>query len=430
VNLDLSSRRVSARTRFLWITAIFGLALALRIVATHLFEGLGAGPNAGAFYDGVEFEKIAFNLVTHGEYSVTSGHPTSFRAPGFPLALSVIYQVFGAGNYLAAHVFFCVIGAALTLAGYLLGREVLGDVGGLATAALIAVYPNLLYYAMHFASEPLFTLLLTLSVWLFIVAMRRWSPWLFLLSGVLLGLSALTRPVSLYFLPFFALVALWAAGRRWRTSVAGIAYMAVGLALPIIPWAVRNYRVHDRYVLLASNGGSTFWGSNNAIVLSEPKYHGDWITTESMPDQKRAVHALPNEIDRDKLEWEYGKAFVREHLADVPRLLWYKLDALWTPVSRTPNRAFNLLHLASYGLALPFILGGVVLVIRRRGLGDTAVLALLAPVAATTAATLVFYGSARFRSTIEPILLVFAAAAVCWVVDVSWRRISASGRPR
>jgi 4-amino-4-deoxy-L-arabinose transferase-like glycosyltransferase len=408
--------------RLRWLIVFVVIAFLLRVAATIMFEGLRSGPNAGAFYDGVEFEKIAFNLVTHGEYSVNPGQPTSFRAPGFPLALAGVYAIFGARNYLAAHLFFCLIGAALVIAGYLLARVTLGDLGGLITAALIAAYPNVLYYAMHFASEPLFTLLLTLAVWVLIVAMRRPTTASFLVAGILLGASALARPIALYFLPFFALVVLWAQRPRWKPAIAGIVWMTIGLALPIAPWAVRNYRVHDRWVLLASNGGSTFWGSNNEIVLNDPRHHGDWITTEAMPAQKRSVHLLRNEVDRDQLEWTYGKDFVRAHLADVPRLTWYKVAALWTPISRTPNAKFNLIHLISYGLALPVMLIGLGIVIARCGLGDPALLALLTPVVANTAATVVFYGSARFRSTIEPILLLFAAAAICEAIVFVQRR--------
>jgi 4-amino-4-deoxy-L-arabinose transferase-like glycosyltransferase len=297
------TRPVSARTRTAWLVAIVIAAFAIRLVATMQFEGIGSEPNAGAFFDGVEFGQIAQNLVRHGEFSVHAGRPTSFRAPGLPFALAGVYALFGNGNFVAAHIFFCLVGALTCIATYLVAREVAGEVGGLLAAALVAAYPNVLYYAIHFSSEPLFTVLLLLAVWQFIRGLRTEGLSHFAWSGVLLGLSALTRPASFYFLPFFALVALMVEPSRWRSRIARVALMAVGLMLPIAPWAIRNYQVHGRSVLLASNGGSTFWGANNAIVLEDPRYHGDWITTEAMGDQKRLVHAVPNEVDRDRLEW-------------------------------------------------------------------------------------------------------------------------------
>jgi len=422
------TRPVSARVRTAWLIAIVIAAFAIRLFATVRFEGMGSGPNSGAFYDGVEFEQIAANIVRHGEFSVREGQPTSFRAPGLPFVLAGVYALFGTGNFVAAHILFCLIGAATCVAAYLVAREVAGEVGGLVTAALVAAYPNILYYAIHFSSEPLFTVLLLLAVWQFIRGLRSERLVHYAMSGVLLGLSALTRPASFYFLPFFALVAVAVERARWRARIGRVVLMAVGLLIPIAPWAIRNYGVHGRTVLLASNGGSTFWGANNAIVLDDPRYHGDWITTEAMGDQKRLVHAVPNEVDRDRLEWDFGKEFVRQHLADVPRLLWYKLYWLWTPASRTPNAEFNRIHFLSYGAALPFIIAGFILLLRQRGLRDEALLAIVAPVIATTAATLVFYGSARFRSTIEPFLLIFASVALLALVSrVVGRRATATG---
>jgi 4-amino-4-deoxy-L-arabinose transferase-like glycosyltransferase len=403
-------RALSARGRR-WLLLICLVALGLRLLATAVFEGLASPPNEGAMYDGVEYNAIASNVVRIGEFSVTPGHPTSFRAPGFPLALAGVYAVFGDRNYLAAHIFFCLVGAALCIATYLVAREMTDEPTALLAAGFVAVYPNLAYYAIHFASEPLFTLLLTLSVWVLLRAWRKGGWAGAVVAGLLLGLAALVRPAAFYFVPFFA-IAFLARYRRLAPSVLSVAAMGIGVLLPIVPWAVRNCAVHHRYVLVASNGGSTFWGANNQLVLDTPELHGTWISTEQMPEEKKPVRALTNEVARDSAEWAIGKAFLRDHVTSVPRLVWYKFYAMWTPVSEPPKATFNRILDVSYGAALPFMVVGLVMVGRRRGWTDAAFLAVMAPIVATTAASVVFYGSARFRSTIEPLLLIFAAAAV------------------
>jgi 4-amino-4-deoxy-L-arabinose transferase-like glycosyltransferase len=403
------------------------IALGVRLLATAMFEGMTAGPNAGAMYDGVEYNAIASNLVQSGEFSVKPGHPTSFRAPGFPFALAGVYALFGDRNYLAAHLFFCVVGAALSVFTFLLAREVADETTALVAAAFVAVYPNLAYYAIHFASEPLFTLLLTMSVWVLLRGWRAggWSS--LIIAGLLLGLAALVRPAAFYFLPFFV-VAFLARYRRLVPTIVGVIAMGIGILVPIVPWAVRNHEVHDRYLLLASNGGSTFWGANNQLVLDEPELHGTWISTERMADEKQRVRGIANEVSRDSAEWAMGKTFLKQHATAIPRLAWYKLVAMWTPVSETPNAKFNLILELSYGVALPFMVLGLVMSLRRRGWLDAALWSLIAPIAATTAAAVVFYGSARFRSTIEPLLLIFAATAVSPLLGRAWARI-AGARP-
>src|SRR5262249_10951809 len=154
----------------------------------------------------------------------------------------------------------------------------------------------------------------------------------------------------------------------------------------------------------------TLWGSNNEIVLGDPALHGTWITTESMVERKAAVQQLPNEVDRDRMESELGTQFLRTHVSDAPRLLWYKLRAFWTPVSSTPNAQFNLIMELSYGPILPLMLIGFWLFLRRHAAAQITLLT--APIIGTLLSALVFYGSARFRSTIEPVLLIFAALAI------------------
>ncbi len=396
-----------------FLTGIFAIAFGLRLVATVMFEGLPAGPSRESFgADGVEFNAIAANLVRHGEFSIRAGHPTSFRAPGFPFALAAVYAVTGADDFRAARLFQCSVGALLCLAVYMLAREMTTPSIGLASAALVAGYPNVLYYALHFASEPLYTLLLTASVWLCVRGVRRSSTASFAWSGTALGLAALTRPVAFYFGPLFAVAVLGIDRRQPALAARHVAAFCLALLVPVVPWAVRNYQVHDRWLPFTSNGGSTFWGSNNQIVLDDPRYRGQWVSTERLGPQKDAVRSLVHEVDRDRLEWAFGKQFVRVHLADLPRLTWYKFREFWTPVGKTPNHAFNLIVGLSYGAAIPFMLGGLWLAIRTPGRDTQAIIIVLTAIAGTLLSGLVFYGSARFRSTIEPLLLIFAAVAL------------------
>jgi 4-amino-4-deoxy-L-arabinose transferase-like glycosyltransferase len=417
-NLELRSWplwRALARSRGLWLILIFLTAFGLRLAANARFEGLNEGPSLSGFgADGVEFNAIASNLVTRHEYARDPGRPTSFRAPGFPFALAGVYLVFGANNYLAARIFFCIIGALLAIVLFFVARIIIGERGALLAAALAAIYPNLVYYNIHFASEPLYTLLLCASVWALLRAVETRSPGLYGLSGGLLALAALTRPAALLFFPIFGGAILWLVlkpvRRELKPAVLRIALFCGAAALTIAPWTARNYLVHDRFLVVASNGGSTLWGSNNEIVLGDPALHGTWITTETMAEQKANVQQLTNEVDRDRMESELGKQFLRTHLGDLPRLVWYKLREFWTPVSATPNARFNRIMELSYGPMLPLMLLGFWFFVRRYPAAQVTIL--MAPIAGTVLSSLVFYGSARFRCTIEPMLLVFAALAL------------------
>ena len=397
----------------LLLIAICVLAFGLRFLANAKFEGLHEGPSYKGFgSDAVEFNAIGVNLVARHEYAVEAGCPTSFRAPGFPLLLAAIYSIAGENNFIIARIVFCITGALLCLPVFFCGRALQNEKVGLIAATLVTVYPNVLYYTIHFSSEPLFTLLLTLSTYLWLCAWKRDSLICFALSGFLLGLAALTRPVAFYFSPFIVAGILWIGRRQFSRSFYTAAIFILGLGIPIVPWAIRNYQVHDRWLPFVSNGGSTFWGANNEIVLNNPQFRGQWVSTERMGEQKDDVKQLPNEVDRDRLEWAHGKQFIRGHIRDLPRLTWYKLVELWTPICRTPNKKFNLIIGLSYGVTLPFMIWGFWMFVSAKQRPFAEIIIMVVPIVSTVLSSLVFYGSARFRSTIEPLLLLLAAIAV------------------
>ncbi len=75
----------------------------------------------------------------------------------------------------------------------------------------------------------------------------------------------------------------------WLLVAAGALALAVALtvaALAVItPWTLRNLRVHERFVLVASEGGVTFWTGNHPLARGE----GDLAAN---PELKKAELAL------------------------------------------------------------------------------------------------------------------------------------------
>jgi hypothetical protein len=59
----------------------------------------------------------------------------------------------------------------------------------------------------------------------------------------------------------------------------------IGGALVLAPWTARSYAAHGRFVLVASEGGVTFWTGNHPLAIGE----GDLAAN---PDLKRAALAL------------------------------------------------------------------------------------------------------------------------------------------
>jgi hypothetical protein len=360
----------------------------------HLAQNAAAG--RGLTYDGSE---AAPDVERFG------------RAPLYPLLLALIVRVAPAAHVLAAiRVAQSVLGAVAIVLLALVTRRAAGPSAGTIAAWVAALYPPLVWMPAYVLSESLYVPLAFGNVLLvgrlidngerFQTSAPSWQP---LMCGVLGGLAALTRPVHVFFL---IAVGGWLLLKRqlpWAMLV------AVGALIAIAPWTARNYHEHGRLVLIASEGGITFWTGNHPLSPGE----GDMAANPAIKRDNQRLRAEHPGLSAEELEPIYYREAVGR-IAAQP--LWWlglelrKLFYLIVPIgpSYTLHSARYLTAtLVSYGLLLPLGCAGLVTLARRgrwpRALG----LLLLSAIAAC----LIFLPQERFRiPTIDPVLIVGAAA--------------------
>jgi hypothetical protein len=333
------------------------------------------------------------------------------RAPGYPVFLAAI----GAGIADATsaprrvQIAQSVVGA---IAIWLIGLLALGSAGpraGVAAAAIAAVYPPLAVLPAYVFSE---TLYCTVSLGAVLAlqraldaidggaprpaAMRRT-----LAAGGLTGLAVLIRPVMLFYVP---LAVLWLAVRRQASLAAAFALAA---ALIVTPWTVRNLRTYDRFVLIASEGGITFWTGNHPLAIGE----GDLAANPPVKAAELAFRQAHPGLSAEALEPLYYRDALAWMAANP--LAWLSLELRKLFYLVVPTGPSYALHSARYRIAttvpylilLPFAVAGAF----RRGTRAPAALYLLAGSAIVMC--LVFFPQERFRiPTIDPTLIVAAAA--------------------
>ena len=335
------------------------------------------------------------------------------RAPGYPLFLAAL----GAGRLDAGRaprvvqVAQALVGAlTIWLIALIAGRSA-GPRAGAAAAVVAAIYPPLIFISAYVLSESLYC---GLAVGAALVLQRavdgldggdsvapRRRLRNAVLLGILAGIGALVRPAMLFFLP---LALLWLVKRRQGAAavVAVLAFAAV-----VAPWTIRNLRVYDRFVLIASEGGVTFWTGNHPLARGE----GDLAANPALKLADLAFRAAHPGASAEALEPVYysaALAWIRAHPADWVALEARKLFYLVVPIG--PSYA---LHSARYRVAstlpyvivLPFAVAGAM----RRGVRRPVAMFLLAGSAVIM--SLVFFPQERFRiPTIDPALIVAASA--------------------
>lgn len=127
---------------------------------------------------------------------------------GYPSVLSVVFRIFGT-SVAAAQNFNILLAVATVFLVYCCGRLIGGKLAGVISLLLSAFWPSQILYINMVASEYLFSFLLMLCVYLFLVTLQRTSadmkhPALFLLLhmllGILLAFCATIRPMAMLLL--------------------------------------------------------------------------------------------------------------------------------------------------------------------------------------------------------------------------------------
>jgi hypothetical protein len=200
-------------------------------------------------------------------------------------------------------------------------------------------------------------------------------------------------------LPFFWLLA-WGMRSR-RNLVPTLVVLTAATAAVLLPWILRNQRVFGQ-ATLSSISSAVFWGAHNATTLAERP--GGWTRTSDLVD---ATHPLSaDEFERSDQMWRYSREFLVEHASSVPYLEAMKLVRFFSPITETDNFLVRWAFALGWGAAGLLMIPGLLAGIKQNRMATGVI---LSPALAMVATALVYYGSDRFRDSVAPTYVVFAA---------------------
>ncbi len=407
--------------------AVFLVALALRIIYLVM---ISKSPLFDSPILDAEAHDRWARAIAEGEPFFTGAY---FKAPLYPWLLGVIYKLTG-GDYMAPRVVQIIMGSLGCGFVFLLGRETFNRAVGAIAGFSASLYWLMIYYDAELLLEPLSIFLALVSLWLIFRAAARKSVGLWALAGLFMGLSAITRPNVLVYMPLIALWILWIDRESFGRAFVRAAVWSVACLIPILPVTIRNYVVGDDFVLIASQGGPNFYIGNNpgsdGYTASLPGSRSTWIDGiadwTSTAEQELGRKLKPSEVDQ--FFYDKGWAFIRSNPRAAFDLNFAKLQLFfyeWEIPNDSDPTSIAKIH-APFLLSLP-IRTGHILAIALVGfflalLGDgKRLLPLTAFVAIYTATVVAFFVCARFRVPVMPFALVLAA-----VVPVRlWRAVRA-----
>ena len=222
-----------------WIDLIAALAVAT-LTRTLLFLVSVSHPDRFLTKDSFEYDALARHFSA--AYVHAHGHLFDLslvRPPGYPAFVDSVYTMAGRS---ITHVI--VVQLALSLATvaltYIFAARLAGRTVATIAAFALAIDPISIVMSSNLTTETLFAFVWVLAAVLWVRGLERGELSSTASAGVLVGLSALIRPIALY-LPVLQLplTALLLAGSRVRRSLAIVA-LALGFAVPVSLWLARN----------------------------------------------------------------------------------------------------------------------------------------------------------------------------------------------
>ncbi len=405
--------RVDAK--LVWL-AILSLALVVRLLAAWGWESRLAAGQRFFFGDSDGYWVLGQAIARGDPYQYETSERQVFRTPGYPLLLAIVFRLCGPdAPVMAGRALGAILGtAAVGLVGWWTSMLFDGRAGRVA-AAIAAIYPGAIAMSIFVLSEAPFCpfMLAQLATWT--AAWRGASTGkvcaLALAAGAAGGYATLIRPSWLLFTPLAVVLAVAIdRGKRQRQLMFG-AVMLATLALVMLPWWIRNYRVTGHFVATTLETGASLYdglnpkadGSSNMDFVAgfEQQLHA------AEPDLEGAAfeYRLNSQIGRASIDW------AREHPRRVLELALVKLARIWNvwpneaSLSRWPVR---MAVLATYVPLLGLALVGAW---RFTARGWPYLLAWL-PAVYITLLHMVFVGSIRYREPAMLALTVLAAGVI------------------
>lgn len=221
----------------------------LSLVNSYVRPGLDTIVNFPVFGpDSLEYFQIAESFLTNAQMSISTDRPPvpiSFRTPGYPLFVAVVWNVFG--NLIFVSFVQIILSATTAVLIYKTAKLYLPDKYAGAIGFLTIVELSAAYYSTILLTDTLFTFLLVFCTYLFCrtildSSLTAWSKNSnFFLIGLLLGSLTLVRPIG-QFLPLLFIPAVIVGGWKsgLRKSIIFALILMTGFGLVVGPWLLRN----------------------------------------------------------------------------------------------------------------------------------------------------------------------------------------------
>jgi 4-amino-4-deoxy-L-arabinose transferase-like glycosyltransferase len=380
-------------------------AFLLRVVVSFV------GPDH--FWSYTAYYFVADTLVHGGGYCVEPGRLCAFFPPVYPTLVAVGVLL---GSVKTGVIVLCSLaGAGTVWMTWRIGALLFSPAAGLLAAVYAAVYP---YYVWHdgvLQENATLAFVVSMSVLLLLRVHRSESRRVWVLTGMALGLTVLTKANLTSFVPLAVFWIVFGVRGVWKRQMVRALFVSLGVALLLCPWVLRTWRITGAPILY-SNGGFSLWTANHRLTFDyfpelsiDAAQEPEWLDVP--PADRHAMYELgdPQFIRETHWFWDRGMAFIRANPGLTARRAIYKVWIAFSPIfSPAHSRAFEAVYFVSYFplfVLAPFGMWRS----RDRWRQQSCIYLLIVSFAVSCA---IFWGHTSHRMYLEPYLMIFAASVV------------------
>jgi 4-amino-4-deoxy-L-arabinose transferase-like glycosyltransferase len=394
-------------------------ALAVRIAAAVWWEQrLPAGHRFG-LADSESYWTLGKAIAHQLPYEYGGRDARVFRTPAYPLLLAAIIGV--AGDTSIAVWTARLVGAllgTLSIALLMIWTALLFPTRNapLFAGLVAAFYPGLIALSVILLSEALFCPLIVaqLVCWTRAEQQTSGSRWAWsTAAGLLAGAATLSRPSWFLFIPFAGAIGIIAGQNRTRRA-AMLLVMLAAMAVTMMPWWLRNYRIVGRFVPTTLQVGASLYDGLNprATGASNMWFANDYYRQLEQERRDGRLGDEPLEVALDRRLRHDALQWARAHPARAMQLSVIKFSRMWNVWPNDEQFRSLPVRLAIAVAYVPVIVLALVGAWRFVRQGFVYGLCIL-PAVYLTALHIVFVSSLRYR---EPAMIggiVLAAGVLC-----------------
>lgn len=401
---------------YLIIVLILILSFFLRVETTKDISQFDSNIyNPGNTFDMGTYHTLSTNIIKNGYSSISEYYYQPFY---YAVFLVFVKKIFGCDNIRMIIVCQCIIAALSILFTSLSAKILWGYKAGLITCLIMAFSQIHIFYTSYMLIEILQSLWISLILFLSLLAYRKKDIWTCILLGLVLGCAILRGNVGIlavFLITFFSVVYITDAYKNAKSHFSGaiirLLLLIFFIILPAIPFCITN-SIHQKKITGPSTASTIVFMLGNAPDsipggLYYSYIYKDWIQKKDHGISDFYHYCLNNKLsyadfllNKAILFWDYREI---PNNANINKMIPNSFTLKYLAIFRTPF--IIILGLSGILLSLFFVFKRIILII---------------PLLITITywlSIIVFYNLDRFRLPIIPLLCVFSAGFICFIIN-------------